>query len=142
MEITDIPFNQFIKIEKPQGSGDSLLELETSASHLNHLGTVHACAQMTLAEAGSGEFLMQTLPVFKDRAFGVLRRVEAKYKNPMHGKIAVRAISTAADLHDLADLLSTKGRAIVPVAVEIVDADKAVGLQATFHWFIQMNDSP
>ena len=142
MNITDIPFNQLINLEKPQGPGAALLELNASACHLNHLGTIHACVQLTLAEAGSGEFLLQSLPGFKDRAFGVLRRVEAKFKNPMQGKITARAVTAAAELHEAAELLSIKGRAIVPVAVEIIDADNSVGLQATFHWFIQMNPSP
>jgi hypothetical protein len=141
MNVTEIPFNQFIHLEKPQVPGASLLELNASACHLNHIGTVHACVQLSLAEASSGEFLMQSLPGFKDRAVGVLRRVEAKFKNPMQGKITARAATTAAELHESAEALITKGRAIVPVTIEVVDADNAVGLLATFHWFIQMNES-
>ena len=142
MDVIDIPFNRHINIEKPQGPGSELLEISASAWHLNHIGTVHACVQLSLAEAGSGEFLMQTLPGFKDRASGVLRRVEAKFKNPMHGKISARAVSTAAEMRDPAEVLSTKGRAIIPVTIEVIDADNVVGLHATFHWFIQMNQSP
>jgi hypothetical protein len=142
MEVTDIPFNQYIRIEKPHEPTGPLLELNPSECHANHIGTVHACVQMTLAEAASGEFLMQTLPGFKEHTFGVLRRVEAKYKNPMQGKIAARAVSTADDLHEASDLLSTKGRAIVPVTIEVVDAENSVGLQATFHWFLQTDQNP
>jgi acyl-coenzyme A thioesterase PaaI-like protein len=142
MDVTDIPFNRHLNIEKPAAIGAALLELNASAWHLNHIGTVHACVQLSLAEAASGEFLMQTMPGFKDQAVGVLRRVEAKFKNPMQGKIAARAVSTAAEMREATALLSAKGRAIIPVSVEVVDAGNRVGLHATFHWFIQMIDNP
>jgi acyl-coenzyme A thioesterase PaaI-like protein len=139
MNVTEIPFNRHINIERSQGPESALLEIEAAPQHLNHIGTVHACVQLSLAEAASGEFLAQSLPEYKDRVFGVLRRVEAKFKNPMNGKIAARAVSTPANLNGAAQTLATKGRAIFPVVIEVLDADGAVGLQATFHWFIQMN---
>jgi hypothetical protein len=140
MKVTEIPFNKFIKIETAEGSTSALLELTPSPWHLNHLDTVHACVQLSLAEASSGEFLLRTLPGFADQTFGVLRRVEAKFKNPMKGKITARAVSTAADLTEAAETLSAKGRAIAPVIIEVFDANNAVGLHATFHWFLQRNE--
>jgi acyl-coenzyme A thioesterase PaaI-like protein len=139
MEVTDIPFNRHINIERSDGTDSSLLAINASNRHLNHIGTVHACVQLSLAEAASGEFLAETFPHLKDQVFGVLRRVEAKFKNPMTGKIAARAVSVPADLDDAARALAAKGRAIFSVTVEIVDGGGAVGLLATFHWYIQAN---
>jgi hypothetical protein len=138
MEVTDIPFNRHNNIEKPREQGAALLEIDSSAWHLNHIGTVHACAQLSLGEAASGEFLTQTLPEFADRTFGVLRHVEAKFKNPMHGKISARAVTSPEEIRKASNSLEPKGRAIIPVAIEVVDADNLVGLQATYHWFVQM----
>jgi acyl-coenzyme A thioesterase PaaI-like protein len=139
MNVTEIPFNKFLNIAKAEGAEPALLELNPTACHLNHIGTVHAGALLTLAEAGSGEWLMRTFPEFKDRTIAVVRRVEAKFKSPMNGKITARAKTTAAEMRQAAEPLSTKGRAIIPVTIEVVDAENTVGLVATFDWFAQMN---
>lgn len=142
MEVTDIPFNRHINIEKSAGSDSSLLEIDAADRHLNHIGTVHACVQLSLAEAASGEFLARTFPHLRDRTFAVLRRVEAKFKNAIKGKITARAVSVPSDLDDAAQTLAAKRRAIFPVTVEITDGSGAVGLLATFQWYVQMNASP
>jgi acyl-coenzyme A thioesterase PaaI-like protein len=56
--VTELPFNSFLGI---RSAGDSayLLELPAGSQYLNHLGTVHAGAQLALAEASSGEFFAQ-----------------------------------------------------------------------------------
>lgn len=56
--VTELPFNSFLGI---QDSGDSehLLRLPSGDQYLNHFGTVHASAQLALAEATSGEFLLK-----------------------------------------------------------------------------------
>ena len=135
MNVIDIPFNRFLGIREAQGDGPHLLELAESPDYLNHLGTVHAGAQLALAEAGSGQCLLAALPQCADEAVAVVRRVEAKFKSPMRGPIFARAATTADQLRQSAEPLAAKGRAIIPVAVEIVDRNGAVGLVATFEWF-------
>jgi hypothetical protein len=56
MNVIDIPFNRFVGIREAQGDAPRLLELGESPDYLNHLGTVHAGAQLTLAEAGRATF--------------------------------------------------------------------------------------
>ena len=74
--VTELPFNSFLGIQISTESSQ-LLRLPSGEKYLNHLGTVHASAQLALAEASSGEFLL--------RHFGsthgilsVVRRLEAK----------------------------------------------------------------
>lgn len=137
MDVTQIPFNQFLGIKKAADTATHLLEIGDSVSYTNHLGTVHASVQLALAEASSGEFLLHTLPEFGDKVLAVVRRVEAKFKNPMQGPVFSRAATPEADLKRSAEALSTKGRAILPVTIEIVDTAGTVGLVATFEWFAQ-----
>jgi acyl-coenzyme A thioesterase PaaI-like protein len=140
MNVTDIPFNAFLKIEKPQTDSSFVLKLRESPSFLNHVGTVHASVQLALAEASSGEWLMQALPHLVDKAIAVVRRVEAKFKNPMMGEIFSRSTTSLDEVRRSAEPLATKGRALVPVTIEIVDNSGNVGLIATFEWFSKNRD--
>jgi acyl-coenzyme A thioesterase PaaI-like protein len=134
MHVTDIPFNQFLGIRRSPAGG-SALSLEASSSYLNHLGTVHAAAQLALAEAASGQILLEALPELLATVVAVVRRVEAKFKSPMRGAVGSRAATTLDEIRAAAEPLGTKGRAILPVTIEIVDDRGAVGLVATFEWF-------
>jgi acyl-coenzyme A thioesterase PaaI-like protein len=136
MNVLDIPFCKFLGIHKA-AAGEQRLELDDSPSYLNHVGTVHAGAQLTLAETASGQCLLAALPEFEGRAVALLRRVEAKFKNPMQGAIRSRPATSPAEIRKSAEPLSAKPRAIIPITVEILDAAGAVGLVATFDWFVQ-----
>jgi acyl-coenzyme A thioesterase PaaI-like protein len=135
MNVTDIPFNAFLKVEKAPAGSAYLLQLQASPSYLNHVGTVHASVQLALAEATSGEWLMQTLPELADKVVAVVRRVEAKFKKPMQGAIYSGATTKVDEIRPSLETLAAKGRAIIPVTVEIMDREGNVGLVATFEWF-------
>lgn len=135
MKVVDIPFNAFLGIEEAPASSSHLLQLRESPNHLNHVGTVHASVQMALAEASSGQCLMQALPELAAKTIAVVRRVDAKFKKPMQGAIYSRAVTGTAEIRSAAEPLAVKGRSFIPVTVEIVDADGSVGLVATFEWF-------
>ena len=57
MDITGIPFNQFIGLRKVAAAAGELA-LDAAPQYLNHIGTVHAAAQFALAEACCGEYLL------------------------------------------------------------------------------------
>ena len=52
MDVTELSYNKFIGIKKAHNS-EYFLELDESPNYLNHLGNVHAGAQLSLAEAVS-----------------------------------------------------------------------------------------
>ena len=137
MDITEVPFNKFIKITRQEGKPGFLLQLSDSPDYENHLGTVHASAQIALAEATSGEYLMQQFPELDKRVFAVVRRVEAKFRNALKGKVMSRARILKENGEKLTEQLQTKGRSLVSVEVEVVGADGVVGLSATVEWFVQ-----
>lgn len=68
VNITEIPFNQFLGIKKASRDSGFVLELGSSPCFQNHLGTVHAGIQLALAEASSGECLLRELRLAKGRS--------------------------------------------------------------------------
>jgi hypothetical protein len=115
--VTELPFNRFVGIETASEPAQ-LLRLPAGAQYLNHLGTVPASAQLALAEASSGEFLL--------RHFGssggvvpVVRRLESKFRKPANGAVTSTVSVPPEALEQLGTDLGAKGRPIVSVAVEL-----------------------
>jgi len=132
--VTELPFNRFLGIE-PAAEPGQLLRLPAGGQYLNHLGTVHASAQLALAEASSGEFLLRALGSTAG-IMPVVRRVEAKFRKPAHGAIASSVTTGEETLSQLRADLAAKGRALIAVAVELHDESGAHTLSAAVEWFI------
>ena len=133
--VTELPFNSFLGIQVAT-EPSKLLRLPSGDQYLNHLGTVHASAQLALAEASSGEFLL--------RRFGstegivpVVRRLEAKFRKPANGTVTSTVTAAPTVLEQLDAELASKGRALIPITVELHDQSGAHTLSATVEWFIQ-----
>ena len=132
--VTELPFNSFLGIERDSDPAH-LLRLPAGAQYLNHLGTVHASAQLALAEASSGEFLL--------RAFGtatgvvpIVRRLESKFRKPANGAITSTVSTPPESLEQVRADLAATGRAMLSVAIELHDESGAHTLSATVEWFI------
>jgi acyl-coenzyme A thioesterase PaaI-like protein len=135
LSVTELPFNCLLGIRQASDSAH-LLELPSGNQYLNHLGTVHAGAQLALAEASSGEFLLKHF-ASSDDLFPVVRRVEAKFRKPANGSIVSTASAATEALARLDAELSSKSRSVISIALEIYDKLGAHTLSATFEWFIQ-----
>jgi acyl-coenzyme A thioesterase PaaI-like protein len=136
--VTELPFNKFLGIGRARDSVH-LLQLPSGGQYLNHLGTVHAGAQLALAEASSGEFLLRHLGSVDD-LIAVVRRIEAKFRRPANGSIISSASAAPEGLARLDAELSSKGRSIISITVEIYDESNVHTLSATFEWFIQREE--
>jgi acyl-coenzyme A thioesterase PaaI-like protein len=133
--VTELPFNSLLGI-RSASDAVHLLQLPSGSQYLNHLGTVHAGAQLALAEASSGEFLLKHFGS-SDGLVPILRRMEAKFRNPANGCIMSTASATSESLARLDAELASKGRSIIGITVEIYDESGAHTLSSTFDWFIQ-----
>ena len=139
VSVTELPFNSFLGIQIA-GEPSHLLRLPSGAQYLNHLGSVHASAQLALAEASSGEFLLRHFGS-ADGIIPVVRRLDAKFRKPANGSIMSTASATPEALAQLDSDLASKGRSLIPVTVELHDESGAHTLSATFEWFIQRGTS-
>ena len=135
VSVTELPFNSFLGIQTATDSAH-LLRLPSGDQYLNHLGTVHASAQLALAEASSGEFLLRHLSS-TEGIVPVVRRLEAKFRKPANGTITSTATATPESLAKLDAELASKGRSLIPVTVELHDELGTHTLSATVEWFIQ-----
>ena len=133
--VTELPFNRFLGIQSAT-EPTSVLRLPAGQQYLNHLGTVHASAQLALAEASSGEFLLRHFGSIKG-IVPVVRRLEAKFRKPANGALTSTVSITPESLALLDAELSSKGRALISIAVELHDESDAHTLSATVEWFIQ-----
>lgn len=134
MDVTQIPFAVTTGISK---TANGELQLHYTDSVLNHLQTIHASAQFTLAETASGELLLNLFPELADRVIPILRDACIKYKKP-----ATKNIIAYPSIHqDNADKFkqqfNNKGRGSITVNVTLKDSDDTLVCSAEFNWFVQ-----
>lgn len=132
--VTELPFNSFLGLESCR-EGGRVLRLPAGDQYLNHLGTVHASALLALAEAASGECLLQHFGT-SEGMVPVVRRLEAKFRKPANGAVGAKASLSEEQVMQLKEGLTAKGRATVTVQVELYDAAGVHVLSATVEWFV------
>ncbi len=133
MDVTQLPFNALIGVAR---RGDGSLSLPAAPQYGNHLGTVHAGALLTLAEAGSGDFLLREFGDLGFPVVPVVRRMEAKFRKPAQGAVSAVATMHAEARADFVAALIGKGRALVAVNVDVHDESGTHALSATVEWFV------
>lgn len=135
MDTTVIPFNQHVGLEAAPPESGFLLALPDHGRYANHLGTVHAGALLTLAEAASGEFLARRFPD-PGQVVPVVRRLEAKFRRPGGGRLQARARVTEQQVAAWGEQLRARGRLSLSLPMEVVDAGGEVVMSALVEWFI------
>src|SRR5574340_502117 len=143
MDVTQIPFNRFLKILKCEPSDEGLLMLRESECYANHLNTVHASAQFALGEAASGEYLLERFKDIPDKELliPVVRNAEVKFKKPGKGAIKASAKITEDLVNQAIASIEKKGRALIPVSVSISDSAGNITMTATYEWYVQKGKS-
>lgn len=139
MNITAIPFHQYLGLEFAEPP--YLLQLRAQQHHTNHLGTIHASVLIAVAEAGSGQFLMNHLSDGTEKVgetiLPVIRRIEAKFHQGGQGTVCARCTLDPASLSTVRHDLEVKHRAKVLVPMQVVDVQGTLLLSVSFDWFIQ-----
>lgn len=139
MDILKVPFHQFLNIEKSDRQG-FIFRLTEHPKLINHLGTIHACAQLTLAEATSGEFLLNEFYAIREKVIPVMRKTEVKYQKPGNGNLYSKATFSKIDKVSVYDDLNRKSKAIIPIKVEVFNEANERTLLAFFDWFIAIKE--
>jgi len=103
----------------------------------NHIQSIHASAQFTLAETQSGLHLQKLFPELEGKVIPVLRESSIKYKKPALKKILAFASVIDENIQKFKEQFSKKGRSSIEINVEIKDIDGIITAIATFTWFIQ-----
>lgn len=138
--VTELPFNTYLGLQTAS-EPETLLRLPAGSQYLNHLGTVHASALLSLAEASSGEFLLRHFGSSQG-VIPVVRHIEAKFRKPAHGSVSSRASVAPEALAQMQADLAAKGRALVTVSIELHDEAGTHALTSSIEWLIQRLPAP
>lgn len=136
MDILSIPFHHLLNIERNQNDDDFIFQIDERPELHNHLGTFHACAQLSLAEATSGEFLQQQFQELKDVVIPVIRRTEVKYSMPANGTLYSKASFSSGSKDDFLKEFEARKRCIIPIKVEVFNTESKRTMSAVFDWLI------
>jgi len=134
MNILEIPFTKKVGIEK-SSNGELLLPFTKSIQ--NHLETIHASAQFSLAETASGEALQTIFPELVGKVVPVLRGAEIKFKKPATNSVTAFISITDEIILKFNEQFSKKGRSTIQVKVEVKNEENIVTCVGSFNWFIQ-----
>ncbi|QSZ41769.1 DUF4442 domain-containing protein [Sulfurimonas aquatica] len=133
MKATDIPFVNHIGIKDENDE----LSLEYKDNVLNHIKTIHASAQFTLAETQSGLHLQKLFPSLEGKVLPLLRDAQIKYKKPAHEKIVAISSTNEEAVEKFKAQFEKKGRGSLQIDVEVKDINGVLTSQASFIWFVQ-----
>ncbi|MBI5770054.1 MAG: DUF4442 domain-containing protein [Verrucomicrobia bacterium] len=141
MQIEDIPFNRLIGLQREPEGGEFAVSLPADARYHNHLGIVHAAAQLAVAEAASGEWMLRHFGARAPEFIAVVRRMETKFKQPARGKILGKAVVSEEALAGLAAGLATRRALSFTLRVDVHDEHGAHTLTGTVEWFITLRQA-
>jgi len=134
MPSMDIPFAKHVGIQKKDEGTLMLVETEVVE---NHIQTIHAGAQFTLAETQSGLYLRSLFPEYAEKVIPLLRSSSVKYKHPATKEIVAIATVDDESKEKFETQFLKKGRASITIAVELRDSDDVVTMMGEFTWFVQ-----
>lgn len=133
MNVIEIPFVKKVGITKNNNN----LELAFTPDTQNHLETMHASAQFTLAETAIGEFLQTLFPELAGKVIPVLRDASVKFKKPAIKNILAYPSITDEAKEKFNTQFLNKGRASITVDVDIKDTEGTITCTTSYNWFVQ-----
>ena len=135
MRVVDLPFNAFIGLSDARAEEGLLISLPDSPHYQNHVGTVHASALMAVAEAASGAWLVQAFAAVPD-GLPLVRTFTAQFRKPARGAVHGRCVTTEQAAEVWTKDFASRGKAVAPVAVEVVDEAGTVVMTAVVEWVV------
>ncbi|TAE86869.1 MAG: DUF4442 domain-containing protein [Bacteroidetes bacterium] len=137
MNLKNIPFAEMIKLA--EADGGYTFALNNEVAYTNHLGTVAAAAQFSLAEFTSGQWLLDTFPDLAQQAIPMLRKSSVKFKTPGKGRVRAKVQMSDTIAASVRKQLTEKKRALCEIEVVVVDDNEQIIMAGNFEWFIALN---
>lgn len=131
MKITDLPFVKHVGVTTNKNG----LCLELSNPVSNHVGSLHAGALYTLAEAASGQLVIETFMYKFPNAQAVVRNGEIKYRRPAMQKCSAKANVEQRSVEHAIDALEQRGRTLLEIHVKLTTETDVVA-DAEFTWWL------
>ena len=142
LKATDLAYNQALGLRNAPAGADHLLELPFTPLLHNHLGTMHAAAQFSLAEAASAECLQRRFGAAAGQVFAVVRGVEVKYRRPATGDLLAYGRPDDTTCDNLLAELTGHGRTNAVILIDLKDRAGTLTFHGKFEWFISRVPPP
>ncbi len=136
-----VPFNRHLGLEYVAlGAGTAEIRLADRDEHRNHVGTLHAGALFSVAEAASGAAFVAAFADRLAEIVPVVESAEIRFSAPARGTITAHARLTRSAEALLVEL-DRDGRTRPPVEVRLTDASGKEVAAMTVLWNVKRRKS-
>lgn len=132
--VVDIPINHYLGMSYDKHTKS--LSLPDSEITKNYFGQVSFCAQFTLAESASAQYLFEELEMNLEQDLPTLRKATTKFHKPTNGSSLCNLVSIKHTKDEFQNLLSSKGKILTTVKVEVISESGIKALTSSFQWLI------
>jgi acyl-coenzyme A thioesterase PaaI-like protein len=134
-----VPFAAFLNLDITSvAAGEAVVVLPERAELTNHVGSQHAGALFTVAEAASGAAFVGAFAERMGEVTPLARRAEISYEKIAKGPIEAKARLGVPAAEALATL-DDEGKVEFPCEIELVDGDGTRVATATVGWHVRLN---
>jgi acyl-coenzyme A thioesterase PaaI-like protein len=134
-----VPFAGFLDLEITSvAAGGAKVVLPERAELTNHVGSQHAGALFTAAEAASGAAFVGAFAERMGEVTPLARGAEISYEKIAKGPIEASAKLGVPAAEALATL-DAEGKVVFPCEIEMTDASGLRVATATVHWHVRLN---
>lgn len=134
-----VPFAGYLDLEVTSvAAGEATVLLPERAELTNHVGSQHAGALFTAAEAASGAAFVGAFAERMGEVTPLARGAEISYEKIAKGPIEARAtLGVPAD--EALATLDADGKVVFPCEIELTDGSGTRVAVATVHWHVRLN---
>jgi len=134
-----VPFAGYLGLEITSVSaGEAVVRLPERPELKNHVGSQHAGALFTAAEAASGAAFVGAFAERMGDVTPLARAAEISYEKIANGPIDASArLGVPAD--EALATLDAEGKVVFPCEIELTDADGQRVATATVQWHVRLN---
>ena len=134
-----VPFAGYLGLEITSiGEGEAVARLPERAELTNHVGSQHAGALFTVAEAASGAAFVGAFAERLGEVTPLARGAEISYEKIAKGPIDARATLGVAKDEALAKL-DADGKVVFPCEIELTDSEGTRVATASVQWHVRLN---
>ncbi len=134
-----VPFAGFLDLEITSvTAGEAVVVLPERAELTNHVGSQHAGALFTVAEAASGAAFVGAFAERMGDVTPLARSAEISYEKIAKGPIEAKAtLGVPAD--EALATLDADGKVVFPCEIELTDSSGQRVATATVQWHVRLN---
>ncbi len=134
-----VPFAGHLGLEiSSVGEGEATVRLPDRPELTNHVGSQHAGALFTVAEAASGAAFVGAFAERLGEVTPLARSAEISYEKIANGPIDAKA-TLGVDKDEALATLDSEGKVVFPCEIELVDGDGQRVATATVQWHVRLN---